>query len=324
MQCHVRSNDGNDPTNATVTSARGRKLRVVLDGYSSAKYTSAWYFLIQQSNVSPAQLAKMSKAARRLLSFQGNHSFAVATYTDSLEQRAEFSPFEGQIEKVLLDVQVAPPSARPPALYKAARTAIYELGTLSADRKALVLLSDGTNDDVTVTEKDVVELARKNNIVIYGLFFGGKNARPQNISRLAEQTFGTDRDFSDKSANDLSIFTSNFAQMLENGLVLTLDGRDLSQDDELTISAGFRDKNLILSAGPVAVHRSVQDTILDRARRLILDNSTILIAALVLVLGLLLIIESWRGRKQSGESRAFPVGLGNTEAQKGSYDFTAE
>jgi hypothetical protein len=320
VQCHVRSNDGNDPLDATVTSANGRKVRAVLDGYNSAKYTSAWYFLIQQSNVSSAQLAKMSNAVRSFLSFKGNHTFAVASYTGSVEQRPEFSPFEGQIEKVLLDVQVASPSARPPALYKAARAAIYQLGTVSADRKALVLLSDGTNEDDTVTEKDVVELARKNNIIIYGLFFGEKNARPQNISRLAERTFGIDRDFSDESPNDLSLFASNFAQILENGLVLTLDGKNLSQDDELTISAHFREKNLILSAGPVAVHRSMPDTILDRTRRLILDNSTMLIAALVLVIGLLLIIESWRGRKQSETSRVFPIGLGNADTQKGPYD----
>ena len=320
VQCQVRTNGGNDPIDATVTSANGRKLRAELDAYSSAKYTSAWYFLIQQSNVSSAQLARMGKAVRSFLSFKGNHTFAVATYTDSLEQRAEFSPFEGQMEKVLLDVQAASPSARPPALYKAARAAIYQLGTVNADRKALVLLSDGTNEDVTVTEKDVVDLARKNNIVIYGLFFGGKNTHPNNISRLAAQTFGIDRDFSDNSKNDPSLFASNFAQVLENGLVLTIDGKDLSQDDELTISAHFREKNLVFSAAPIAVHKSTPDTILDRIRRLVLDNSTMLIAALVLVVGLLMVIESWRGKKQTGDSRVFPVRPGNTDLQKKPYD----
>ena len=321
IQCHVRSLEGNGPTEATATLASGRRLEGKLDSYSSGKHTTAWYFLIQQSGVTPAHLEKMTNAVGRLASYADNRPVAVATYTDSLEQHTQFGAFERQVEKSLLAIQFAPPSTRkrPVALYKAARDAIYKFDSVRADRKVLVLLSNGVNDDGTVTEKDVIDLARKKDIIILGLIFGDKSiGRPQNVSRLAEQTFGIDGDFSDQSANAISSFASNYSAVLENGVVLTLNPRDLPEYAELTLSARFGDST-ILTAAPVAVRKIMQDTFYDRVRRLMLDNFTMLVAAAALTSGLLLILMSARARRQTAPSLA-PVGLGGAGLHIGQPD----
>ena len=312
IQCHVRSDDGTVLSEATATLAGRQRLKGTREDYNSDKYTSAWYFLIQNSGVTPAHLAKMSKAVGSLASFEGKQCVAMATYSDSLLQRTQCGAIKSQVERALRDIQSAPPSKRPAALYRSARDAISKLDALKADRKALVILSNGVDEDDTVTEANVASLARAKNIIIYGLFFGDRSSgRPQSVSSLAEKTFGISRDYSDQSAHDISSLASNFTELLENGVVLKFDAKDFPQDAEITLSARLRD-NTILTTAPVAVHRITQDTFLAWFRRLILDNLdnfTMLVAAAALILGLLLIRASLRGSWRTAPSLA-PVGPG--------------
>lgn len=326
IRCHVRSDDGAALTEAAATLTSRQRLKGALDKYNSDKYISAWYFLIQQSGITPAHLEKMSNAVAALAGFEGKQCVALATYTDALLQRTQFGAFKSQVQNALRDIGSAAPSKQPAALYKAASDAIARLDAVTADRKALVLLSNGVNEDDAVTEKKVVDLARSKNIIIYGLFFGDRSiGRPQRVARLAEQTFGISRDFSDQSANDISSFAAKFTELLENGVVLKFDAKDFPQDAELTLSARLGD-NRMLTTAPVAVHRVTQDTVLDQFRRLILenlDNFTMLIAAVALILGLALIRASLRGRWRTtsslapaGPGGALPVGMPDFPAEK--------
>jgi hypothetical protein len=310
IQCHLRTNDATAVVEATATLADGQRLKGTLTDYNSDKYTSAWYFLIQASGVTPAQIGQMSETVANLASFEGKQCVATATYSDSLFQRTQCGALKKQVGIALREIQSAAPAAPPPALYKSARDAILKLDAMKADRKALVILSNGANTDSSVTESEVVDLARARNVVIFGLSFGDRaSGRPQNVWRLAEKTFGTGRDLSDQSAVDIAKFASTFPELLENGGVLTFDAKDLPQDAKVVLSARLRDST-ILRTPPIAVRRITQDTSVAWLRRLLLENIdsvTTVLAAAALLFGLLLIFASLRGRWRAAHSFA-PLG----------------
>ena len=276
--------------------------------------TSAWYFILQLSGVTPAHLEKMANAVRNLATFEGKQCVAVATFSDSLVQRAQCSALKSEVNSVLREIQSTSPMKQRTALYKSVRDAILRLDAVQADRKAVVILSNGANEDDTVSEASVIELAREKNVVLFGLAFGDKSVgRPQNVWRLAEKTFGVGRDFSDQSSKDPSEFASNFADLLENGFVLKLRGRDLPSDAELTLSGRLRD-NTLLTAGPIEVRRITEDTLLDRVRRTLLGNSDKLkmsAAAVTLILGLLLIGATLWARRRAVPAAAAVQTIGS-------------
>jgi hypothetical protein len=316
IQCQIRTDNGTALVGASASLHGGQRLKGTLERYSAEKYASAWYFILQDTGVTAAQLATMTNAVRNLVSFEGKSCVAVATYSDVLLQRAQCGARKDQVERVLSEIQSTPPTKKPPALYKSARDALVRLNAVQADRRALVILSNGANADTTVSEANVLSLAREKNIVIFALAFGDKIAgRPPNLWRLAEKTFGVGRDFTDQSSSALSAFTSNFVELLENGFVLELPANYLPMTSDLTISGRLAD-NSILTAEPTTVQRTTTDTNVDHLRRLILEHTdklTMSVAAATVIIGLLLIGAALRARR-----RAAPVHAITADAPIGS------
>ena len=237
IQCQIRTDNGAALAGASVSLHGDQRLKGRLERYSAEKYASAWYFILQDTGVTSAQLTTMTNAVRNLVSFEGKSCVAVATYSDVLLQRAQCGARKDQVERVLSEIQSSPPTEKPPALYKSARDALLRLSAVQAHRRALVILSNGANADTAVSEANVLSLAREKNIVIFALAFGDKIAgRPPNLWRLAEKTSGVGRDFTNQSLSDLSAFAPEFVELLENGFVLELSARDLPPTFDLTLS----------------------------------------------------------------------------------------
>jgi len=78
-------------------------------------------------------------------------------------------------------------------LFRNARTAIDLLSRFPADRRALVVLSDGDAEDTAYRREDVVAAARQAGVAIIGLGFAEKQSLTpdlQSLRRLAEETGG--------------------------------------------------------------------------------------------------------------------------------------
>ena len=98
--------------------------------------------------------------------------------------------------------------------------AIRLLSEFSADRKALVILSDGKAEDKAYDRTDVINAARKAGVIIYGIGFAEKSSETpdlQVLKRLAEDTYGPFVSAEPGTPTVPKGFSEKFYAFLENG-----------------------------------------------------------------------------------------------------------
>jgi len=200
---------------------RSEDLEVKFSPWQSKDLGSATLYLVQVlapsrrrtlSDMADAvvALADQRKAKRRF----SVYSFAndVSLIADSGSSKEEFArqvvalkPVSGSIE-----------------LYKSALRAIEVLAKEPSERKSLVILGDGTSDDMGYTHDQVVKAARDAGVSIHALgYFDDKGNRPdfQTLSRLAEDTGGFAAEVKYPGKNrTLEFITGRFVpEVVENG-----------------------------------------------------------------------------------------------------------
>ncbi|HYD15379.1 MAG TPA: FHA domain-containing protein [Hyphomicrobium sp.] len=272
--CDVRAN-GFAVFNGVKASIKGGSgdLDAKFEDFDPAARGSTTAFLIQlMSSSRRTTLAQMGDAVVTLTDARGGkRRFAAYTFANDLTLVSDSGASKNEFVRKLISVK---PAAATIQLYKSALQAIDALKKEAGDRKALVILGDGSSDDTGYTHDQVVKAARDAGVTIHVLgYYDDRTERPkfQKLSRLAEDTGGYAAEVKQGSSKDLTkdVVTSRFApEVLENGgsLTATLKGPAGAQTIEL--SADLADGQALKAEEKVDVPAPPQptfDTTVNRA-----------------------------------------------------------
>lgn len=257
-KCQTPETSGGQATVACDVRADGL---VVIEGVKTAikggsdLETTFEKFDPSAKGVTTAYMIQVLPTSRRTtLSQMGD---AVVTFTDKREGKRRFTAYTFANDLTLVSdsgaskaefarqVIAVKPASTTVQLYKTALQAVEALAKEAGDRKALVILGDGSSDDTGYSHDQVVKAARDAGITIHVLgYYDDRTERPkfQKLSRLAEDTggyatevkqgAGKDRDFSK------DIATSRFvSELLENGGTAKVKLKGASGDQTIEFTA---------------------------------------------------------------------------------------
>ena len=213
----------------------------------NSQVTTTAYLIQLLPNARRTTLAQMGDAVVTFTDQrQGKRRFTAYTFGSELAPVADSGTSQAEFVRQIIAVR---PAATSVQLYKAAFEAVEALARESGDRKALVILGDGTSDDTTYGHDQVVQAARDAGVAIHVLgYYDDRAARSkfQALTRLAEDTGGYAAEVKQGpgAARDFSkeIVTGRFAgELLENGGTLTVDLEGAPGPRTLVLSATLSD-----------------------------------------------------------------------------------
>jgi hypothetical protein len=213
--------------------------------------TAAWLMLVDTTHQSPvglltddryggvrADLAAMIDQAgeRRLIEVQA--------FDGTLRTLAPFGADAAQAVAGLNDLQaeqLAPQDRS--RLYVSALAAVERLAALDADRKALVLFTDGRQNASTASVDRLIEAADEAGVIIIGMAYAGGEADLANhldLRAMAEQTQGTTLypSMTNQRLSDDNL--RGFFATLENGGTLELS-MEAAEMDSVRVRALYSD-----------------------------------------------------------------------------------
>jgi len=219
LSCQTRLLNPNDIKSVDVTINDKKLNSAKFTPYTKEKKKSAWLFLVDRSNPERAGTVAGNVAFLKSVIQQkkAGHSFGVATFANDLRIVIPLSEKVDDIDKKLSPI-TADGSAT--EFFATAIQAIRILKEFNADRKALVILSDGKAEDKAYDRGDVINAARKAGVVIYGIGFAEQSSETPNLQilkRLAEDTYGPFVSAEPGDSNVPDDFKKNFFSFLENG-----------------------------------------------------------------------------------------------------------
>ncbi|PLK69209.1 hypothetical protein C0V73_20765 [Rhizobium sp. TH135] len=233
--CDVRLLNPVQVKKATILAGDKPLADSTFNSFEDGDGKAAWFFLIDRSNPARSATVKRSIALVKSLYAQANarNIMAVGTFAEDL--RVIISPgdpyadFDSRFASVKADGAAT-------AFYFTAIKAIDILKKVPAERRALVLISDGKAEDTAYSREDVVKHAKEAGVVIYGIGIAEKRSETvylQEVERLASETDGP---FVSSVGNqDLPAeFIANFTRYLTNGGQITAPLGTLS--GEMTIA----------------------------------------------------------------------------------------
>lgn len=160
--------------------------------YPGTGEKSAWLYLIDRSN--PRRAATVERnvniAGSQLLTASPSRLIGLATFANDIELILEPASRHPNLDATL-EAVIADGAAT--ELFANSLKAIDILKNVPADRKALVIMSDGKAEDTAYTRQDVVDAARAAGVIIISLGFAESNSETpalQELRRLAEETDG--------------------------------------------------------------------------------------------------------------------------------------
>lgn len=261
MTCDLRANGfaAFESVKARVKGEEG-PLETSFTPYDPAKEVTTTAYLIQL--LPAARRATLAQMGDAVVTFtdqrQGKRRFAAYTFGTDLALVADSGTSNAEFVRQMMAVK---PQATTVGLYKSALEAIGKLAKESGDRKALVILGDGTSDDAEHTHEEVVQAARAANVAIHALgYYDDKAQRTkfETLSRLADQTGGYAAEVKQGTgaARDLTkeIVTMRFAsELLENGGTLTADLKTPPGPRTLAFTAVLADGKSLAAEAEVVV-----------------------------------------------------------------------
>lgn len=208
-------------------------VKAVLKGEAGELETKFEAFDPANEGATTAYLIQLLPNGRRgTLSQMGD---AVVTFADRRDSKRRFTAYTFANDLTLVSdsgasknefarqiIAVKPASATI-QLYKVLLQAIEALAKESGERKALVLLADGTSDDTGYSHDQVVKAAKDAGVIIHVLgYYDDRAERPkfQKLLRLAEDTGGYATEVKQGSGKDFTkdVVTPRFVgEVLENG-----------------------------------------------------------------------------------------------------------
>jgi hypothetical protein len=231
LRCNVRVNGPAEIENIEV-AIKGQTdgLAATFEPYDTATHATTTAYLIQlMPNARRATLTQMGDAVVTFTSArEGKRRFTAYTFAEGLSLVSDSGASNPEFVRQIIAIK---PAASKIQLYKSALAAVDALAKEPGERKALVILGDGTSEDTEATHEQVVKAAKDAGVTIHSVGYYDVAAQRSNfekLSRLAEETGGyaaevkqgpgRDKDFTKQIVN------SRFAPtLLENGGTLSVN-----------------------------------------------------------------------------------------------------
>lgn len=186
----------------------GRAIQLTTESFTqfpAANQSTAILFLIDTSD--PARTNTIERRVVSdlfdiLSSASGSRShlkYGLATFDTDLRVISPFGSSHADTINALAKIRA---NGLATEFYKSILDAISLLNSVEATRKALVILSDGKDEDRAYKHDDVIKAASDSNVVIMGLGYAEKKSdypHLQTLKRLSDETFGLYLNVSDKS-----------------------------------------------------------------------------------------------------------------------------
>lgn len=232
------------------TGIRSVTLLVNGEGRDGAKFipfdeteqSSAWLFLIDRSNPRRAgTVSRNVEFAKNIVSKQKSHQqFGIATFASELKIIVEIGDRNADLDRRLADVKADGAATE---FFATAIEGIKLLEQSGANRRALVIMSDGKAEDTAYSRADLVAAARAANVVIYGMGFAEKASETPDLQILRRLAEDTDGPFvSIVGDNEVPLeFQESFATYLENGGTIETDISDVFGEAEIDLTVSLRD-----------------------------------------------------------------------------------
>lgn len=222
--------------------------------YPATDQTSVFLFLIDVSDPSrKATVEKNAQLIKKLLeASKPHHRFGVAVFDSEMRVLAPLGAERAALEAAIPKIVAGGMTTE---FYRSIMDASRLLAKFEANRKALVVISDGMAEDRAYRHEDVIPLAQSAGVVIYGLGYAEKVAHTpslQLLRRLADETGGpfATADIRKELPEELK---HQFFDYLDNGGAFTVDLKDLTGKHNVTI--------LVKQAGAEDI-RQVQEVVL--------------------------------------------------------------
>ena len=168
---------------------------------------------------------------------EGKRRFAAYTFDNDLKLVADFDSTKADFDKQVRTIRSV---ALPSQLYRAAYEAIAKLAGESTDRKALIILGDGSSDDNDYGHDKVVKAAREAGVVIHALGYLAEGTEPikfQSLQRLADDTGGFRREVRTGGVQKYPVGKQLVSEVIENGGTLKFALKDPAAAVTVTITA---------------------------------------------------------------------------------------
>ncbi len=247
LSCRFRLVDPQQPEKL-ILSVNGQDLTDIdFKPFISGNHRSAWLFLIDRSN--PKRAATVKRNVDLVRSQLRNSSvrrlMGVATFASSLDVVLEPSASHDNLDDRLNQIQA---DGLATEYFSNTLAAIGILAKINADRKALVIMSDGKAEDTAYTREDAVKAAKAAGVVIIGLGYAETETDTpalQKVRRLAEETNGQfasavgSKPVSSQFLSDLNLIIEN------GGTVRGMVPADLYGDAKIELSVKTSTNNTL-------------------------------------------------------------------------------
>ncbi|MGQ0673210.1 MAG: FHA domain-containing protein [Hyphomicrobium sp.] len=249
LSCDLRANDFVVFKAAKATlKGESQPLETTFEAFDPRTQSIASIFLIQILETNRRSLqGKMTDAVIEMTAArEGQRRYAAYSFGNDLNLAAGFGASKSEFDR---QVRAIRPLEAKVQLYRAVLDAIAKLARETADRKALVILGDGTADDTAYAHDEVVKAAKDAGVVISTLgFYDDADERPnfQKLSRLARETKGFSTEVVQPGRDSFErVVSSRFAgELLENGGRLTIKLKAPPGTAAMEIAADFTDGRL--------------------------------------------------------------------------------
>jgi hypothetical protein len=254
VNCDIRTTTAYSPSKLVV-SANGS---VLTDSkfvpFRTSGETTAWLYLIDRSNPARAATVKrnVALAIRMVDRASSTMKIGVATFASDMQTVLPIaSSHTGAVQKL----QAIRADGVATEFFANAIKAIQMLDEVQADRKALVIISDGKAEDTAYSLSDVVKAAREADVTIMGLGYAERASETpelQSIRRIAEETDGLYREV--KGAEELPTgFIDDLSRYIDNGGTVAANLPGLTGDVSIKIDATLQDNSTLSATQSVKI-----------------------------------------------------------------------
>lgn len=155
----------------------GKRETVSFSAYNPNENTTAWLLLFDRSKSLGEKSVEVIRDdfGKIISGLRSKEKLGIATFAEDFQLHTRVGADRSELNRILREIK---PVGKKTFIYKSSLEALEVLGDASADRKALVIISDGISEDAAnVTNQDVIKRAKELGIVIYGI---GYSEKPEN------------------------------------------------------------------------------------------------------------------------------------------------
>lgn len=203
-------------------------------------------FLIDVS--APAPRASQIKASiatvKNLLLAHPENFYEYGIYALGKEQLVEIAPVGTVSGRAVQMLESYKPSGQTTQGYKLTVQAIEKLRDRPAQRKALVVLSDGKFEDTAFGHGDVVEKANEEEVRLFGIGYAANEDQSRFLQTLERMAVETDGLYVQTSYGTWALpenFVDRFFGMLEGGGIVRVDLAELEVGEKHNIELEIKD-----------------------------------------------------------------------------------